>query len=185
MVTRENNMPFLFFTNDLLIGEGVVKTYRHIGDLSGVFKEKEIFDSIPSHTLVYEVYSYMPLKEGVPGGLYFGITKIYPGKVGQEYYMTKGHFHAERNTAEYYWGIKGEGMLILMDSERNIWMERIFPGSLHYIPGGVAHRVANIGNETLSFAACWPSNAGHNYEEIALNGFSARLMDINGTPQLI
>ena len=110
---------------------------------------------------------------------------MYPGKVGQEYYMTKGHFHAERNTAEYYWGIKGEGMLILMDSERNIWMERIFPGSLHYIPGGVAHRVANIGNETLSFAACWPSNAGHNYEEIALNGFSARLMDINGTPQLI
>ena len=42
MVTRKNNMPFLFFTNDLLIGEDVIKTYRHIGDLSGVFKEKEI-----------------------------------------------------------------------------------------------------------------------------------------------
>ena len=33
--------------------------------------------------------------------------------------------------------------------------------------GGVAHRVANTGNSVLSFAACWPSDAGHNYEEIA------------------
>lgn len=185
MITRKNKIPSLFFINDLLIGEDVVKTYRCISDLSGIFKEKDILESVSSDTLVYEVYSHMPLEEGVLGGLYFGLTKIYPGKIGQEYYMTKGHFHAEINTAEYYWGTKGEGMLILMDSDRNIWTEPMFPGSLHYIPGGVAHRVANIGNDVLSFAACWPSNAGHNYEEIALNGFSARLMDINGTPQLI
>lgn len=185
MVAQKNNMPSLFFTNDLLIGEGVVKTYRRIGDLSGIFKEEKIVEGIPSDTLVYEVYSYLPLEEGSPGGLYFGLTRIFPGKVGQEYYMTKGHFHAERNTAEYYWGVKGEGMLILMNSDRNIWCERMFPGSLHYIPGGVAHRVANTGSEALAFAACWPSNAGHNYEEIALHGFSARLMDVNGTPQLV
>ena len=58
------------------------------------------------------------------------------------------------------------------------------PGSLHYIPGGVAHRVANTGNSVLSFAACWPSDAGHNYEEIANKGFSARLVEVNGTPKL-
>ncbi len=185
MNTQKTSMPSLFFTEDLLIGEEVIKTYRRMSDLAGVFKDRHELEHIPSDTLIYEVYSHTPLKEGSPGGLYFGLTRIFPGKVGQEYFMTKGHFHAERYTSEYYWGIKGEGVLILMDSSRNIRAERMFPGSLHFIPGGVAHRVANTGNDLLAFAACWPSDAGHNYDEIALNGFSARLMDINGIPKLV
>lgn len=104
--------------------------------------------------------------------------------MGDEYFMTKGHFHQQEDRSEYYWGLEGEGMLILMDRERNTWAERMMPGSLHYIPGGVAHRVANTGNSVLSFAACWPSDAGHNYEEIANKGFSARLVEVNGTPKL-
>ena len=54
-----------------------------------------------------------------------------------------------------------------------------------YIPGGVAHRVANIGYSVLSFAACWPSDAGHDYQVILENGFSASLQCVNGNPQLI
>ena len=107
------------------------------------------------------------------------------GKVGNEYFMTKGHFHANIDRAEFYWGLEGEGMLILMDQLRRVWAERIFPGSLHYIPGGVAHRMANTGNTLFSFAACWPSDAGHNYREIADHGFAARLLEVDGKPQLI
>ena len=110
---------------------------------------------------------------------------IYPGKVGDEYFMTKGHFHANMNRGEYYWGVEGEGRLIMMDQNRRVWSERMFPGSLHYIPGGVAHRVANIGYSVLSFAACWPSDAGHDYQVILENGFSASLQCVNGNPQLI
>jgi glucose-6-phosphate isomerase len=99
--------------------------------------------------------------------------------------MTKGHFHACADRAEYYWGLEGEGMLILMDEQRRVWAERMFPGSLHYISGHVAHRVANTGSRTLSFAACWPSDAGHNYAEIAENGFAGRLICKNGAPALI
>ncbi len=117
--------------------------------------------------------------------MYFGITYLYPGKVGNEYMMTKGHYHANVDRAEFYWGLEGEGMLILMDGQRNVWAEHVFPGSLHYIPGGVAHRMANTGSSLFSFAACWPSDAGHNYAEIAENGFSARLMEVNGVPHLI
>ena len=46
-------------------------------------------------------------------------------------------------------------MLILMDRERNTWAERMMPGSLHYIPGGVAHRVANT-----EIASCHLPHAG-------------------------
>jgi glucose-6-phosphate isomerase len=178
-------MPSLFFAGNCLGGENVTKSSRKLADLAGIFGDKASFASMLGETTVYDVYSHLPVAEGTPGGLYFGLTKLYPGKVGQEYFMTKGHFHQQLNRPEYYWGLEGEGMLILMNSEREVWAERIFPGSLHYIAGGIAHRVANTGNDSLSFAACWPADAGHNYATIASNGFAARLLDVNGTPQLV
>ncbi|MDR4037147.1 MAG: glucose-6-phosphate isomerase [Parabacteroides sp.] len=177
-------LPSLSFFQNELKGEGVVKSRRTLGELAGIFENQDAYSQLPLDQLAYEVYSYLPEREGTPGGLYFGITQLYPGKVGDEYFMTKGHFHQQEDRSEYYWGLEGEGMLILMDRERNTWAERMMPGSLHYIPGGVAHRVANTGNSVLSFAACWPSDAGHNYEEIANKGFSARLVEVNGTPKL-
>ena len=185
MKIHEIKTPSLFFVHDLLAGKEVTKSCRKLADLSDIFQDKSAFDKMPSETLLYEVYSYIPTQEDSCGALNFGLTRISPGKVGQEYFMTKGHFHAQDSCAEYYWGIEGEGVLILMDRQRNTWGENMFPGSLHYIPGGVAHRVANTGNKVLSFGACWPSNAGHNYAEIAERGFSARLFDMDGMPQLI
>jgi glucose-6-phosphate isomerase len=59
------------------------------------------------------------------------------------------------------------------------------PGSAHYIPGHTAHRVANVGDTVLSFLACWPSDAGHDYQTIAEHGFSARLRCIDDKPKLV
>jgi len=175
----------LFFIDNLLIGEGVEKITRQLKDLKGIFADEKSFHEMDPDCIAYEVSSFLPVKEGTPGGLYFGITYLHSGKVGEEYFMTKGHFHANIDRAEYYWGLTGEGMLLFMDSNRNVWAEKMFPGSLHYIPGGIAHRVANTGSQLLSFAACWPSDAGHNYEEIATHGFACRLVEKNGIPQLI
>jgi glucose-6-phosphate isomerase len=184
---NETNIVFpqFIFIDDNLIGDKVEKTARKIKDLKGVFSDEQSYSHIPEDSLVYEISCVFPEKEGISGGLFFGITCLYPGKVGDEYYMTKGHFHAQRDRAEFYWGIKGEGMLIMMDENRKVWAERMFPGSLHYIPGGIAHRVANTGNRLLSFGACWPSDAGHNYREILSKGFGKRLVERNGGPELI
>jgi len=108
-----------------------------------------------------------------------------PGKVGSEYFMTKGHFHEKSDRAEFYWGVKGFGMLVLMDRERNTWAEEVHSGSLHYIGGEIAHRLVNTGDENLVVGACWPSDAGHDYAEIAMNGFSARLLEVEGEPRLV
>jgi glucose-6-phosphate isomerase len=177
--------PALFFSGGYLTGEGVECVTRKIKDMEGVFYDKEALDAMNQDAVVYEVKSVLPVPEGTQGGLYFGVTSLYPGKVGDEYFMTKGHFHAHLDRTEFYWGLSGEGVLIFMDERRRIWAERMFPGSLHHIPGGLAHRVANTGSQLLTFAACWPSDAGHNYAEIAENGFACRLICKNGIPTLI
>ena len=76
-------------------------------------------------------------------------------------------------------------MLILMDRNNNTWAEEVYPGRLHYIGGETAHRLANTGDDNLVVGACWPSDAGYDYEEIEKNGFSARLLEVNGKPLLI
>jgi len=174
----------LDLNNYALKGEPVINQIRKLKDLSGIFQDQEAFDRMDPETLVYSVQSWMPVAEGIPGGLFFGVSTIYLGKVGNEYFMTKGHFHTMSDRAEFYWGVQGKGMLILMDRERNTWAEEVYPGSLHYIGGEIAHRLANTGNGNLVVGACWPSDAGHDYEEIAMNGFSARLLEIDGKPKL-
>ena len=178
--------PVEFGLNDFsLKGEPVVFQQRTIEDLSPFFLDQEAIKLMSPQTPVYNVQAWLPVAEWTPGGLFFGTSTIMPGKVGNEYFMTKGHFHELSDRSEFYWGVKGKGMLILMDRNRNAWAEEVFPGSLHYVDRETAHRLVNTGNENLVVAACWPSDAGHDYEEIAENGFSARLVEIDGRPRLI
>lgn len=168
----------------LLHGASVVEDVRTLGDLAGVFEAESARAALDPSTVAYRVQCYFPVADGTEGGLFFGCTFLEPGDVGGEYFMTKGHFHAKRDTAEFYWGIRGEGLLLLMNEDRTIRAERIQPGSLHYIPGRVAHRMVNTGTETLTFGACWPSDAGHDYATIRDEGFSARVFKGPDGPEI-
>jgi len=173
------------FMGSQLTGPEVNHKKKYLSELKGIFKDEGAFNDMDKDTIVYEVDAWCPVPNGTEGGLFFGLTHLYPGTVGNEYFMTHGHFHEVENRAEYYWGIEGEGALILMDANRNTWIERMYPGSLHYIPGFTGHRVANIGNTKLSFGACWPSDAGYKYDVVLDEGFSKRLFNIEGEPKLI
>ncbi len=177
--------PAATFSNGQLSGPAVIHNIKILSGLKGIFKDTHAFEAMDGKQVVYEVEAYMPVAEGTPGGLFFGVSTIFPGKVGNEYFMTRGHFHSISDRAEFYWGLQGKGMLILMDRDRNTWTEEICPGSLHYISAHIAHRLANTGDEKLVVGACWPSDAGHDYEEIRVNGFSARLVEVDREPVLI
>ena len=168
-----------------LSGNDIIESEKKISQLATVFSDETARQKMNPDTLVYSVQAHIKPIEGTPGGLYFGTSTIYPGKVDKEYFMTRGHFHTKSDRAEYYWGIQGQGMLLLMDKNRNTWAERVYPGSLHYIEPHIAHRLANTGDSPLIVGACWPSDAGHNYEEIDQNGFSARLVEKDGKATLI
>lgn len=166
-------------------GEPIINQIRKLKDIKGIFADEKAFGEMDKEQIAYSVQAWLPVAEGTPGGLFFGASTIYPGKVGNEYFMTKGHFHMQSDRAEFYWGVQGHGMLLLMDRERNTRAEEVFPGSLHYIGGHIAHRLVNTGNDKMIVGACWPSDAGHDYDEIANNGFSARLFEVNGKPRLV
>lgn len=168
-----------------MLGAPVVQQTRTVAELAEYFLESSEVSKISADQLVYKVQTWLPVKEGTAGGLFFGVSTVMPGKVGREYFMTKGHFHAQSDRGEFYWGVQGQGFLILMNRQRQTWAEQVFPGSLHYIPGETAHRLANVGDEALIVGACWPADAGYNYHEITQNGFSARLLDLEGRPRLI
>lgn len=177
--------PVVLSLNDYAMkGKPVINQVRLLKDISGIFLDQDTLAEMNPETPAYSVQAWLPVAEGTPGGLSFGTSTIMPGKVGKEYFMTKGHFHSKSDRAEFYWGVQGKGILILMDRDRNTWAEEVYPGSLHYIGGEIAHRLANTGSENLVVGACWPSDAGHDYDEIATNGFSARLLEINGNPVL-
>ncbi|HEV2232746.1 MAG TPA: glucose-6-phosphate isomerase family protein [Terriglobia bacterium] len=156
-----------------------------IRGLEHVFLNEKARIALNPSTTVYRVHYFTPVPEGTSGGLFCGLTVIQPGMVDDEYFMTRGHLHANRERGECYLTIAGEGALLLMDEGRRTWFEAMKPGTIHYIPGHTAHRVANTGLTSLSFFACWPSDAGHDYESIARCGFSARLRKINGQPKLV
>jgi len=168
-----------------LVGLNVRESVKTLGQMRGLFQNQNEFERMDLNTIIYRVQWLAPVPDGTEGGLFWGTTVIEPGRVGDEYFMTHGHFHAKRDRAEYYGCLEGKGMLIMMDTARRTWAEGMAPGSLHYIPGNVAHRVANTGQAPLKFVACWPSDAGHDYEAIREKGFGARLFERNEEPVLV
>lgn len=170
--------------NGRLIGERVTRTERRIKDLAGIFMDEAAYRESDPGRVVYEVEMHESCGP-IEGGLYFGTTVIASGKVGAEYFMTKGHYHEKADRGEYYWGIAGEGLLIMMDREREASAVKVEAGSLHYVPGHTAHRIVNTGSAPLIVGACWPSDAGHDYEALSRTGFSVRVVEDGGVPMLV
>jgi glucose-6-phosphate isomerase, archaeal len=173
------------FSSGKLVGERIQLLARAIKDMKGIFRDENARQSLNQDAVVYRVQGVHPVAEGEEGGLFWGTTFIEPGMVGDEYFMTKGHFHANRCRGEYYLTVTGRGALIFMDENRRTTFESMQPGTLHYVPAHTAHRVANIGESVLACWACWPSDAGHDYDSIASRGFSARLRRVNGVATLV
>jgi glucose-6-phosphate isomerase, archaeal len=181
--TQTPGMPSVWAVD----GERVPVQSAHVtvGDLEGVFADEAAFATIPGRALVYTTQVSRPIPEGAEGGLFYGHTLIMPGLVGSEFFMTRGHFHMVRNRAEIYWCLGGQGLLVLMTEDRKYQVETMLPGTVHYIPGHTAHRTVNTGHEVLSFTACWPSDAGHDYASITNFGFPVRVLSDDGRPAIV
>ncbi|MBS7624175.1 MAG: glucose-6-phosphate isomerase family protein [Candidatus Bathyarchaeia archaeon] len=161
-----------------------VKVERRLSDLRKYFYDKRAVESILSRgedPLIYVVYEIGREREGE---LNVGCTIIYPGKIGDEYYFTKGHFHV-KEAGEVYLGISGEGLILMQDRYGGVFTEEIRPETIVYVPPGLAHRSVNTGKNELIFLAIYPSDAGHDYETVDRIGFAKIVVERDGKPTLI
>lgn len=166
--------PILDFATGKLGGAELVEKSTTLADLQGLFADLHAEAALSPDTRLYRV-AMLP-GNGGEGDLNMGVTYLEAGRVGQEFFMTRGHIHARAEQAEYYFGLCGRGLLLLQDMAGVCRLEQVFAGSVHHIPGHVAHRLVNTGETQLSALAVWPAIAGHDYRLMAERGFSLRVV---------
>jgi glucose-6-phosphate isomerase, archaeal len=178
--------PALASRLDLELGviEGGQTIRRHLAELQGVFADVTAFDAecARGNPLVYTVSS-VDAPQG-EGQLHYGLGLLRPGKVGEEFYLTKGHLHAWRCAAEVYVGLKGAGLMLLENDERS-WSLPLVAQSIVYVPGHTAHRTVNTGREPLVYLGIYPAAAGHDYAPIAHRNFRQLVVERNGRPVVL
>ncbi len=89
-----------------------------------------------------------------------------PGKISEEYFMTRGHLHSKLEAEELYFGLKGRGVMLMDDLHGRSEAVGITPGVAVHVPGGWVHRSVNVGDENFSTLFCYPSDAGQDYQII-------------------
>ena len=134
-------------------------------------------------TLIYEVYE-KDIPE-VNGEIRYCSSVTYPGKIGDEYFMTKGHFHKRPDTAELYYCIRGRGYMLMEKRDGEYTLGEMYPGSAVYVPGDYAHRSINIGDEPLISLPVYPGDAGHDYRSIEDSGFKHIVVERNSKAVVI
>jgi len=78
------------------------KIERRLADMAGMYADADAERAAiaAGDPLVYEVFQHdMPEH---PGELVVCTTRLYPGRVGDEYFMTKGHYHRIRERQQQY-----------------------------------------------------------------------------------
>lgn len=160
-------------------------TQRRLSQMKGMYYDEAALDkSVASgDPLVYEFYE-LGMQEHA-GDLAFGTSIVFPGKVGDEYFMTKGHFHTILETAEVYYCLSGKGILLMETPEGDWKAEEMTPGAAVYVPKRYAHRSINTGTENLVMFFVFRADAGHNYGEIERKGYRRLVLEKNGKPEIV
>jgi len=177
------------FTVDFDLKTGLSETAksskRTVSSMRGMYADDAATEELIANgdPLVYEFYELGAPE--TPGDLAFGSSIVYPGKVGDEYFMTKGHFHTILETAETYYCLQGHGYMLLENPEGDWSAQEMTPGKTVYVPPRYAHRSINVGDTPLITFFCFRGDAGHDYGTIETKGYRKLLFDIDGETVIV
>jgi glucose-6-phosphate isomerase len=174
------------FATRLHLGTGQMSPYeryfsRRASDMKGYYRVDPDGSADP---IIYECFEREVPAES--GQVVQNITIVHPGTIHGEYYMTKGHYHANPQCAEVYLCLSGTGYL-LMQTKGGEWdLKEFQPGMSVYAPPGWSHRSVNVGDEPLVLYALYPADSGHDYDAIVRQGFLKRVVcDEEGRPSIV
>ena len=167
------------------LAAGTASLRRPLSAMAGMYADAEAFAEAVA---VDDVLSYEFYDMGVPSletEIAYGTSVTYPGRVGDEYFMTKGHFHTRLEAAEIYLFLSGEGLMLMESPEGDVQVEEFRAGRSVYVPGRYAHRSINTSaTEPLITFFAFPGDAGHDYGTIETKGFRKIVVDRDGVPTL-
>ncbi len=161
-------------------------TRRYVSNMVAQFNDRAAAEEIVKNgdQLLYEFYELNQIPE-TDGDLKFGTSILYPGKVGDEYFMTKGHFHTLLATAEVYYTLSGSGAMMMETPEGEVRLVEMKPGEAVYVPPRWAHRTINTGDVPMVSFFVFRSDAGHDYGTIEQKGYRKLVVERDGRPVMI
>lgn len=159
---------------------------RRLSSMKGMYADTAAYQAQlqQADTLLYEVYEMK--RPEVAGELLHGLSIVHPGLVGDEYFMTKGHFHTVLETAEVYYCLKGSGVMVMETPEGEWAVEPLRPNCVLYVPPRWAHRSVNTSlTEDLVTLFVYPGHSGHDYGTIETQGFRKLIVYRDGKTQVV
>jgi glucose-6-phosphate isomerase, archaeal len=174
----------LSFVNGQVMG-GDVPQERRLSELGPLYYDQDAVAEIAKKEdrLIYDmVHNHF---ETSLSDLSMAVSRIQPGKIGDEYHMTKGHFHAQADQPEIYFCLHGTGFLLMETEDGEFRAEPWRAGMLTHIPAQWAHRVVNTGKDVLFFVSSFHKIAGHEYRLVEERGFAKVVVERNGETVLL
>jgi glucose-6-phosphate isomerase len=150
---------------------------KYLADLTGLYRNEPSYEEALASddgSPVYWVES-STVERGL-GALTIGISVLLPGNIGDEFAMTRGHLHKVAEEAEMYYGLSGEGVMLLETLDGRSRAVPISAGVLVHVPGGWLHRSVNVGTERLTTIFCYATDAGQDYDIIERAGGMKQLV---------
>ena len=161
-------------------------THRYVSNMVAMFNDRAAAEEIVKNgdKPIYDFYELGQIPE-TDGDLKFGTSIVYAGKVGDEYFMTKGHFHTQLNTGEIYYTLSGHGGMLMETPEGEVSLVEMKPGEVVYVPPRWAHRTINTGDVPMVSFFVFRGDAGHDYGTIEQKGYRKLLVERDGKPALV
>ena len=186
------NKSILPFAIDFDLLTGLCKsgkaspTHRYVSNMVSQFNDQAAAKAIveAGDQPIYDFFELNQIPE-MAGDLKFGTSIVFPGKVGDEYFMTKGHFHTLLDTGEVYYCLAGQGAMMMETPEGEVSLIDMKPGVAVYVPPRWAHRSINTGSETMVTFFVFRSDAGHDYGTIEQKGYRKLVVERDGKPVMI
>ena len=182
--------PFLAFVNPdtLQIQPNTGGYKKYFRELGGIYADEVAFDRLAGthgDAVAYRVDEARFSSYG--SDLITGISVLEPGKVGQEFFMTRGHLHQRADRPETYYCLAGHGVLLLESLAGEVKAMEMRPGSLVYVPPFWVHRSVNVGETVFATLFSYPADAGQNFEIVRqAKGFQQLVVcDENGGWKLV
>lgn len=161
-------------------GTGAKRT--RIRDLAGLFLDDAAFAALAEaqgDDVAYGVDEFRPARSA-PQELIFGTSTLQPGRVGDEFFMTRGHIHVKSDRPEIYYCQEGRGVMHMELPSGETRPVEMAPGTVVYVPPYWIHRSVNTGRTPLVTFFCYPADAGQDYDIIARAGGMKTLIVADG-----